>query len=208
MGQTSLVDVDKDGKLDWVVGCSRGDVWWFQYQSPDRWIRHQIGSKVGTEVGGTAFDVDGDEFTLVGRVDRIDRNAAGEWRVLDYKTGDSVDKPEKTHQRKSGDDRLWVDLQLPLYAFAFPALVEEAAGKRPSLGYVKVGADGVALLTASWSDDEIREAWDVARDVVRGLRAGRYWPPAPDIDAERDSFPGICLSRWPGRPAFAKEGTR
>ena len=25
-----------------------------------RWIRHEIGSGVGTEVGGTAFDVDGD----------------------------------------------------------------------------------------------------------------------------------------------------
>ena len=60
MGQTSLVDVDKDGKLDWIVGCSHGDVWWFQYQSPDRWIRHEIGSGAGTEVGGTAFDVDGD----------------------------------------------------------------------------------------------------------------------------------------------------
>mgnify|MGYP003588968258 CR=1 FL=1 len=176
---------------------------WQAGQRAEGWSIHAVERKVRC-----AFDVDGDEFTLVGRVDRIDRNAAGEWRVLDYKTGDSVDKPEKTHQRKSGDDRLWVDLQLPLYAFVFPALVEEAAGKRPSLGYVKVGADGVALLTASWSDDEIREAWDVARDVVRGLRAGRYWPPAPDIDAERDSFPGICLSRWPGRPAFAKEGTR
>ena len=27
MGQTSLVDIDKDGRLDWVVGCSHGDVW-------------------------------------------------------------------------------------------------------------------------------------------------------------------------------------
>jgi hypothetical protein len=60
MGQTSLVDVDKDGKLDWVVGCSHGDVWWFQYRSPDQWIRHTIGANAGTEVGGTAFDVDGD----------------------------------------------------------------------------------------------------------------------------------------------------
>ena len=60
MGQTSLVDVDKDGDLDWITGCSHGDVWWFEYQRPDRWVRHKIGSKVGTEVGGTAIDVDGD----------------------------------------------------------------------------------------------------------------------------------------------------
>ena len=60
MGQTSLVDVDKDGDLDWITGCSHGEIWWFEYQKPDKWVRHKIGSEVGTEVGGTAIDVDGD----------------------------------------------------------------------------------------------------------------------------------------------------
>jgi len=95
MGQTSLVDIDKDGRLDRVVGCNHGDVWpvpikvqrvtarkspktplepsisyvadllgraiwWFQYKGPDEWVRHKIGSGAGTEVGGAAFDVDGD----------------------------------------------------------------------------------------------------------------------------------------------------
>jgi hypothetical protein len=60
MGQTSLVDVDKDGDLDWITGCSQGDVWWFEYQAPQRWIRHSIGQGAGTDVGGTALDVDGD----------------------------------------------------------------------------------------------------------------------------------------------------
>jgi hypothetical protein len=60
MGQTSLVDVDRDGDLDWITGCSRGDVWWFEYRGPDDWVRHEIGGGAGTDVGGTAFDVDGD----------------------------------------------------------------------------------------------------------------------------------------------------
>ena len=60
MGQTSLVDVDKDGDLDWIVGCNGGDLWWFEYQQPDNWLRHLIAQKVPTEVGGTAFDIDGD----------------------------------------------------------------------------------------------------------------------------------------------------
>lgn len=60
MGQTSLVDVDRDGDLDWIAGCNRGDVWWFEYKAPDQWVRHKIGGGAGTEVGGTAFDVDGD----------------------------------------------------------------------------------------------------------------------------------------------------
>jgi len=69
MGQTSLVDIDKDGKLDWVVGCSRGPVWWFRYEAPDRWTRYQIADRAGTDVGGVAFDVDGD-----GWIDQVSGN--------------------------------------------------------------------------------------------------------------------------------------
>jgi hypothetical protein len=59
MGQTSLVDIDKDGKLDWVVG-ERTRTWWFQYVAPDQWIQHDLGQGARTDVGGTAFDIDGD----------------------------------------------------------------------------------------------------------------------------------------------------
>jgi len=62
MGQTSLVDVDKDGDLDWIAGCNGADIWWFEYKGPDNWVRHLLGRKVPTEVGGTAFDVDGDSW--------------------------------------------------------------------------------------------------------------------------------------------------
>jgi len=59
MGQTSLADIDRDGDLDWVVG-QRGEMWWFEYVSPDRWIQHELGSGARTDVGGCAFDIDGD----------------------------------------------------------------------------------------------------------------------------------------------------
>ena len=59
MGQTSLVDIDNDGDLDWVVG-ERTRTWWFEYVSPDKWIRHDLGQGNRTDVGGTAFDIDGD----------------------------------------------------------------------------------------------------------------------------------------------------
>ena len=83
------------------------------------------------------FDVDGLPFLLRGRIDRIDHNpSTGEWAVLDYKTGISVDPPEKAHRKSHGGghrksdgeghqksqgrdhqwrDHQWVDLQLPLY---------------------------------------------------------------------------------------------
>lgn len=59
MGQTALVDIDKDGDLDWVVG-QRGQMWWFEYNGPDQWIQHDMGSGAQTDVGGCAFDIDGD----------------------------------------------------------------------------------------------------------------------------------------------------
>ncbi|MCU0914361.1 MAG: VCBS repeat-containing protein [Planctomycetes bacterium] len=59
MGQTSLVDIDKDGDLDWVVG-ERTRTWWFEYTGPDQWIQHDLGQGARTDVGGTAFDIDGD----------------------------------------------------------------------------------------------------------------------------------------------------
>lgn len=63
MGQTSLADMDKDGDLDWVVGCRAGELWWFEYQSPGQWLPHTIGTQADTDVGGIAFDVNNDGWT-------------------------------------------------------------------------------------------------------------------------------------------------
>jgi len=70
MGQTSLVDVDKDGDLDWITGCNGGTIWWFEYKAPDSWVQHTLGQKAPTDVGGTAFDIDGD-----GWVDQVSGQA-------------------------------------------------------------------------------------------------------------------------------------
>jgi len=86
MGQTSLVDVDRDGDLDWIAGCNRGDVWWFEHVSADRWVRHLIGQEAGTEVGGTALDVDGDGW--------IDQVSGSTW----YRNpGTPRDRPFEKH---------------------------------------------------------------------------------------------------------------
>ena len=60
LGQTSLVDMDQDGDLDWIVGSSAGTAWWFEYKNADEWIMHVIGEDAMTEAGGASFDVDGD----------------------------------------------------------------------------------------------------------------------------------------------------
>ena len=69
MGQTSVVDMDGDGDLDWVVGRRDGAVSWFEYQGPNNWTRRTIGNNADSDVGGTAFDVDGD-----GDIDQVSGN--------------------------------------------------------------------------------------------------------------------------------------
>ena len=65
LGQTALVDVDRDGDLDWIAGQAEhardqpGEVFWWEYRGPDDWVRHPLG-RGRTDVGGAAHDVDGD----------------------------------------------------------------------------------------------------------------------------------------------------
>lgn len=70
-GQTSAVDVDKDGDLDFISGRQFGEIFWFEQHSADRWQQHKIGEKVQTDVGGVAFDVDGDGW--------VDQVSGGTW---------------------------------------------------------------------------------------------------------------------------------
>ena len=72
-GQTSLVDVDRDGDLDFITGGkdSEKHIFWFEYQGPDKWVRHILGNDQPSDVGGTAFDVDGDGW--------IDHVSGGAW---------------------------------------------------------------------------------------------------------------------------------
>ena len=67
MGQTDLADIDNDGDLDWVTAEApwTGDslAWWFEYQGPDAWVRHEIG-RANSDVGGDCYDINND-----GRVD-------------------------------------------------------------------------------------------------------------------------------------------
>jgi hypothetical protein len=59
MGQTSLVDVDRDGDLDWVFGCS-GEMYWYEFVSPSKWFLHEIGNGASTDVGGCPADINQD----------------------------------------------------------------------------------------------------------------------------------------------------
>ena len=72
-GQTSLVDVDRDGDLDFITGGrdAHRSVFWFEFRKPDEWARHIVGTQHPSDVGGTATDVDGDGW--------VDHVAGGVW---------------------------------------------------------------------------------------------------------------------------------
>jgi ATP-dependent helicase/nuclease subunit B len=120
---------------------------------------------------------------LHGKIDRIDVLDRGdgerEWAILDYKTSASAKSPERAH-RSRGE---WRDLQLPLYTLL---AVELGFEEPPSLGYFSIGKDetetGVAL--AKWTPDDLEEAYEAAREVVRSVRAGRFFELGRDFPEE------------------------
>src|SRR5262249_852505 len=78
-----------------------------------------------------AFPPDKQVISLVGRIDRIDFHEGEQTiRILDYKTGDRADRPEKTHRK--GDS--WCDLQLPLYRHLWHQAVRLAGDCTIELG--------------------------------------------------------------------------
>jgi hypothetical protein len=59
-GQTALVDLNGDGRLEFVMGQRGGPLFAYQYHAPDRWTRHRVGQDSPSDVGLTVLDVDGD----------------------------------------------------------------------------------------------------------------------------------------------------
>lgn len=131
--------------------------------------------------GGVPFEVDGEAISLRGKIDRIDYNSGtGQWAIFDYKTGEGGVDPEKAHRKGKGKNRRWVDLQLPLYRHLLGGISDE--GGKPlvadsglenvSLGYIRLPKDldqvGEALVR--WSEEELEEAFEEAKRVVRALR--------------------------------------
>lgn len=128
-----------------------------------------------------------------GRVDRIDLHAgSGVRRVLDYKTGEKIDDPVRSHCRGRGEKRRWVDLQLPLYR-ALLAIERGWPEDSIEVGYATLGreVDRIGIHIAdSWGTGDFAQAIAEARRVVLAIRAGEFpkGPPPPWPDA----FSTIC----------------
>lgn len=137
------------------------------------------------------LDVDGEPMVLRGRIDRIDVHRETNQRaILDYKSSDTAKTPEKAHQR-NGE---WVDLQLPLYRH----LARSQGIEGPvQLGYVLLPKDveKTEFCTAQWTEADLAAADEVARQVVRGIRAKHFWPPADPPPDFSEEFAAICQDK-------------
>lgn len=143
------------------------------------------------------IEVPGEEpMRIKGKIDRIDRNLhTGAWMIVDYKTSESGKRPEATHQasgaRRRDSGRTWDDLQLPLY--------RHLAGQHGYDGEVKLAymnlpkkPEDVAIHVARWTHFDLEEAIEVARGIVRDVRAGRF-EMADDYPGHyQDDFSNIC----------------
>ncbi len=151
-------------------------------------------------------DIHGRPVKLVGRVDRIDKHVqTGQFRVLDYKTGEAADKPERTHRAKDE----WIDLQLPLYRLLVRS---EGISSNVELGYVQLPGDlskiGVAI--ADWKEAELIEAENLARIIAADIIDLKITEVIPSGDRRSSEFSRICqdsvidrnipwLKSWSGR---------
>ncbi len=136
---------------------------WQARQPAAGWIVKHVEHQVaGVELDG---------MVLTGRIDRIDVSVDGkQWRVIDYKTGDSGESPKRAH----GKPGAWKDLQLPLYRYMVESLAPPGASI--SVGYVTLGKQERDELFEELELDERSyvDAMARAREIVASVRAGAF----------------------------------
>lgn len=151
-------------------------------------------------------DIHGRPVKLVGRVDRIDKHArTGQFRVLDYKTSESANKPEATHRTK----KEWIDLQLPLYRLLVRS---EGITSNLELGYVQIPGDlsKIGAAIADWSEADLLDAENLARTIAADMIDLKISDIIPSGDQRASEFSRICqdtvidrnipwLKSWSGR---------
>ncbi|MFN9719923.1 MAG: PD-(D/E)XK nuclease family protein [Planctomycetota bacterium] len=110
-------------------------------------------------------DIRGRRVPLVGRIDRIDRHSqTGAWRILDYKTSETAQRPNLTHQSKGE----WKDLQLPLYRLL---VKEKGIENDVELGYIQLPGNlsDIGDAIAQWTREELEDAERLAKEIAADM---------------------------------------
>ena len=121
------------------------------------------------EEAGVAIDVDGAPMPLRGKIDRIDRHESRPaMALIDYKTGGDPGKVTTEHRARSGQ---WKSLQLPLYRHLAAPLGHDGALEFWYAGLPSSRERGTPSSVADWTNDDLLEADDEARRIIREIRA-------------------------------------
>ena len=149
------------------------------------------------------LDVDGEPFTITGRVDRIDYHETRGYRILDYKTSDRARTPSQTHRgRDDTGQRVWRDLQLPLYQDLGEALGLEGSIE---LGYFNLPKQprDAGIAVAEWDEAMLAEAKQTRDEIIRAIRRQQFWPPA-EPPTWADPYTRICADHAIQRDALVQ----
>ncbi len=134
---------------------------------------------------------------LSGRIDRVERHVDGSLRIIDFKTSDKTDAPDKRHFKvlsartkpvaeadewkcfniPGGGRALWLDLQLPLYA----AAMRRRGMEITSAAYFVLPKSIQETKIIEWQDfnDSLMEAAVAcAETALQRIQQGLFWPPA------------------------------
>jgi hypothetical protein len=155
------------------------------------------------------LDVDGSPFVVTGRIDRVDRHPTAGSRLLDYKSAEQSVTPEQAHRAGRRGERRWADLQLPLYELMLRqrGATGVPSGNALELGFVNLGhrLNEDPLAPAGWSEDDLADAREMARNVVRAVRARRFWPPG-EPPSFSDGLEGLVGDAFPDRARYLSAG--
>lgn len=136
----------------------------------DGWRIHAVEARFDLDL-----DIPGESpQPITGRIDRIDRHPTHGWQLLDFKTSDEGKSPDKVHHHpRTGE---WFDLQLPLYRWAAPEILDGAESGHVGTGYFIAGADidRIGVSPSDRIDGLFEDAMETAREVVRSIRAGNF----------------------------------
>ena len=203
-GLTALVDLDQDGDLDFVLGgrpSPPSTLYWFEYQAPERWSQHIIGTNYLSDVGLAALDVDRDGWLDVvcsgvwyrnpGRPREsaftrhvFDENAAGAHDILIA----DIDRDGQPDVVMMGDERTRLN---SLCWYSIPKTVMQP-WTRHRIGPPVHGAitpKGVADLDGDGDLDVVRaDTWFENADGK-----GELWTPHPNVPMGRKGPFGVCV---------------
>ena len=134
-------------------------------------------------------------MTVSGKIDRIDVNRHdGKMRIIDYKTSDSAQNPEKAHLKKTrkeipdfarhAENEQWIDLQLPLYWHLFKATELSKKAKRIELCYFNlpsaVSGSGIDVWE-NFDESIAASALKSAEQIIERIKHGIFWPPSDSV---------------------------